>query len=279
MAKHASGRLVGGKGTQRSAIGLVCGLTVAVASAWLLAGVAWAAGPVNTVAPKISGTAQQGQKLTVTKGTWTDATAVTVTDHWERCTGATCTAIAGATAASYTLVAADVGKTIEVAETGKATDGSTIVDSAPTAVVTAKGGPTSQSPPMIAGAAQVGSVLTLTQGTWTPAPTKITDQWQRCNAQGAACANVAGSSSFTVTAADVGFTLRVAETATDAGGSSTADSAPTLVVTSPVGGPQNLTAPTVSGQSEEGQTLVASTGAWTSEDEVSRLAELAAAQG
>jgi Bacterial Ig-like domain (group 3) len=235
----------------------------AVICMWMLAGVAWAAGPVNAGTPTITGTAQQGQTLTVHPTTWTDATKVTVTNHWERCT-TTCAAISGATGATYKVTAADVGKTIEVAETGKATDGSTTVDSAPTAVVTATGGPASVSPPMIAGAAQEGSVLTLTQGTWTPTPTSITDQWQRCNAQGTACADVAGSSTYTLTSADVGSTLRVVETATDTGGTTTKDSAVTaVIVIPPPGAPQDVTPPTVSGPAEAGQTLVASPGAWT----------------
>ena len=67
--------------------------------------------PANTVLPAITGTAQQGQTLQSSTGTWKpDPYAY----QWRRCnsSGAGCADIAGATLASYTLVAADVGSTV-----------------------------------------------------------------------------------------------------------------------------------------------------------------------
>jgi hypothetical protein len=66
---------------------------------------------VNTVAtnmPSITGTLQVGQVLTSTNGTWAGTTP-TFTRQWLRCsaTGDQCVAIAGATSATYTPVAAD----------------------------------------------------------------------------------------------------------------------------------------------------------------------------
>jgi len=72
--------------------------------------------PVNTVPPVITGTPQQGQVLTVTPGTWSNAP--TIGDVWEDCTAPTlCSAIPGATGLSYTVGAGDVGHTIAVQET------------------------------------------------------------------------------------------------------------------------------------------------------------------
>lgn len=64
--------------------------------------------PLNTVLPVITGTATVGSVLTVSTGTWTGTPTPTYTYQWKRGT----TDIAGATAATYTLVADDSGKAI-----------------------------------------------------------------------------------------------------------------------------------------------------------------------
>jgi hypothetical protein len=63
---------------------------------------------VATNMPAITGTPLVGQALTSTNGTWAGAT-VTISRQWLRCsaTGDQCVAIAGATGATYTPVAAD----------------------------------------------------------------------------------------------------------------------------------------------------------------------------
>lgn len=66
--------------------------------------------PKNTVAPAITGTPTNGQVLTTTDGTWTGTATITYSRRW-RANGQV---IAGATAATYTLTAAEVGKTITV---------------------------------------------------------------------------------------------------------------------------------------------------------------------
>ena len=72
--------------------------------------------PVNTVAPRITGTASVGSTVTGTEGTWTGFPDPTSTYRWFRCTSAGsastaqpsgCTAISGATRSTYKLVAAD----------------------------------------------------------------------------------------------------------------------------------------------------------------------------
>ena len=78
--------------------------------------------------------------------------------------------------------------------------------------------PWNNSTPTISGTAQEGSALTLTHGQWTNIPTLISDQWAQCS--GASCSPIpdATSSSYRPTAADVGHTLQVVETATNAAG-------------------------------------------------------------
>ena len=63
-------------------------------------------------------------------------------------------------------------------------------------------------------------------------------QWRRCDAAGANCVDIAGAtgSTYDLTAADVGSTIRVIVTATNAGGSDSASSAASAPVTAPSGG-------------------------------------------
>jgi len=74
--------------------------------------------PVNYAPPTISGTAQLGQTLTAATGSWTNWTSAQTVYviQWQRCDtlGAGCTAIPGATAASYAVTTADVGRTLRV---------------------------------------------------------------------------------------------------------------------------------------------------------------------
>jgi hypothetical protein len=101
-------------------------------------------------------------------------------------------------------------------------------DPGPTAVA-----PANTSLPAVSGAAREGESLSSTLGSWTgTAPISHARQWRRCNASGASCADVSGrtGASYAVGAADVGSTLRVRVTASNAAGSATATSAATAVV-------------------------------------------------
>ncbi len=81
-------------------------------------------GTAATGAPAITGTAQVGKTLMASKGTIADADGTTKADNgdsgyaytyqWVRVDGGTETAITGATAVTYMLAAADLGKTIKV---------------------------------------------------------------------------------------------------------------------------------------------------------------------
>jgi hypothetical protein len=87
--------------------------------------------------------------------------------------------------------------------------------------------------PTITGTASPGQTLTAATGAWLNSPTAFTYEWQRCDASGSACAPISGATgtTYTVSAADVGSTIRVSVTAGNGLGSSApALSAPTAVV-------------------------------------------------
>ena len=92
--------------------------------------------------------------------------------------------------------------------------------------------PVNTTAPSISGTAQQGQTLTADHGTWTPSPTGYGYQWQDCDSQGNSCTNITGATSQTYTPAssDVGDTIRVAVTATGAGGSLSRASATTGTV-------------------------------------------------
>ena len=97
-----------------------------------------AAPPVNQVPPRVSGTARNGSAVSSTLGSWTDPSpgAVSYKRQWQRCTSAgfSCQNIAGATGASYTLRAGDVGAFMRVLVSAEGL-GTATVESAPTGPV------------------------------------------------------------------------------------------------------------------------------------------------
>jgi hypothetical protein len=120
-------------------------------------------------------------------------------------------------------------------------------------------------PPAITGTPQQGQTLTEVHGTWTSEPTGYAYQWQRCDSSGSNCMSISGATgqTYALAAADVGQTIRVQETASNASGSGTASSSATAVVT-PLP-PVSTAPPTISGTAQQGQTLTAVNGAWTNE--------------
>lgn len=124
---------------------LLAGVTAGAAALLLTSGVA-AGSPsaaqyqYSTALPVISGTAQVGQVLTVSNGTWTGSSTPTYSYGWGRCdtAGANCVVIAGATANRYTLVAADQGHRLVAYVSATDSTGTTKATTAATAVVTAE---------------------------------------------------------------------------------------------------------------------------------------------
>lgn len=131
--------------------------------------------------------------------------------------------------------------------------------------------PSNTGLPGISGTARDGSMLTASKGDWTGAPTSYAYQWERCDTAGGSCGSIAGANSFryTVGSADVGHTLRVVVTATNADGSGTATSRPTGTVSASGHAPVATRLPTLTGSTQQNSTLTADRGAWTGAQPIS----------
>ena len=231
------------------------------------AAVAAAPNTPATGAPTITGTAQVGQTLTAVTTAIMDANGLTTpsyTYQWIRvATDNTETNISGATASTYTLVAADQGTTIKVTVsfTDDASNAETRTSAATAAVAAAANTPATGAP-TITGTAQVGQTLTAVttaimdaNGLTTPS---YTYQWIRVATDNTET-NISGAtaSTYTLVAADQGTTIKVTVSFTDdASNAETRTSAATAPVAAAANTPATG-APTITGTATVGQTLTA----------------------
>jgi Fibronectin type III domain/Calcineurin-like phosphoesterase len=193
--------------------------------------------PSNTSLPTISGTAAAGQTLSADSGQWSGTSPISYAFQWQSCdqSGNACTNIAGATSQTYLLGQADIGTTLRVVVTGSNSYGSASATSNATAVVIDPGPipPSNSSLPTISGTTQMGQTLTADPGQWSGSqPISFAYQWRSCDQTGANCVDILGATSqtYTLTLLDLGTTVRVAVTASNSVGSSTATSAQTAIV-------------------------------------------------
>jgi hypothetical protein len=225
--------------------------------------------PVNTAPPQISGTFIAGQVLAEGGDTWSNS-PTSFAYQWLRCTSGVCNKpiTNGGNAQTYTIKpSADTGHTLEVQVTATNAGGSATATSAQTPVIaTATPVPVNQAAPTISGTLQVGQTLTEGAASWTNSPTGFAYQWLRCDSSRANCQAITGATAktYTLTSTDLGATMQVAESATNAGGTSTAYSGvtessvatPAGVVPPPSVSPGS--APTVLGDPQFGRTLTGS---------------------
>ena len=211
-----------------------CAAVVVTTSLALPAGAANTA-PVNTSLPAVSDTTpHDGDVLTGYRGGWTGLNPVTFTFAWERCdqAGSSCTPVAGAAGSTYAVTPDDIGSTLVVHVTASNSLGTTSADSLATAVV----GPRPRQP-VAAHDLRRTHVRQRTDRFGGRLVGNGSDhvrvRWKRCDPTGVTCTSITGATagSYTVVLADAGATLRLAVTATNAGGSSSA----TSVATAPVG--------------------------------------------
>ena len=189
--------------------------------------------PAVTAYPPIGGraasgvAAASGTPLTAGPGTWTGTAPITYAYQWLRCTTlevASCAAIAGATAASYTPGSADVREYLRVQVTASNAKGSVTTRSYATAAVTGPPGVTvavNTAYPAITGTGRVGQTITASTGTWSGTGISYSYNWLRCTTQAVdSCVDVAGAtaSTYTLTSSDRARYIRIRVTATNAAG-------------------------------------------------------------
>jgi iron transport multicopper oxidase len=127
--------------------------------------------------------------------------------------------------------------------------------------------PVNNGVPTITGTVQQGQTLTEHNGSWTNQPTGFAYQWLQCDALATSCLPIAGAASQTykLVSSDVGHTIEVQEIASNAAGpGSAATSAATAQVPNPPP-PANIALPTITGTSQQGQTLSEHDGSWSNE--------------
>lgn len=185
-----------------------------------------AATPTVQSSPTITNNAWVGQTLTLTQGTYGNAT---VTDRWFQCTDSAGTSCGTGTTDmtnQYTVGSSDVGlyiKVEEVASDGVAPD-TTTSSNVTFQVASSAPANSSSDPPRISGAAQQGQMLTASPGTWIPGATSYDYQWQDCDSGGQACTPIQGAtgSTYTLTATDIGDTVVVSVIGVNAAGTGAA---------------------------------------------------------
>jgi hypothetical protein len=178
--------------------------------------------------PSVSGLLQEGQLLNVGTGSWSGTAPITYSYQWQLCNalGKSCANISEATGSSLKLSPSDIGDTLDVIVKATNVAGSSSVTTPVTGLIEGIL-PSNTVLPAISGLLKVGQLLTASTGTWSgTAPITYTYQWQLCNLEGSGCSNIAKatSSSFLLSLLDLGLPLRVAVTASNVAGSTSATS-------------------------------------------------------
>ena len=215
--------------------------------------------------PTISGTAQVDETLTADTTGIADEDGLedaSFTYQWIRSDGGADTDISGETASTYTLVLADLGKTVRVrvSFTDDA-DHDEALTSAATETVAAQPNNPATGSPAISGTAQVGETLTADTSGIADADgldnAAFTYQWVRND--GTADADIPGATASTYTPSDedVGKTIKVRVSfADDAGNGESLTGEATAAVEAAPNSPATG-APAISGVAQVGKTLTA----------------------
>ena len=189
--------------------------------------------PSNTALPVISGNDEVGEPLSVSTGSWEGTPPLSYTYGWETCnsSGTSCKKIIGALASSYRTTPSEAGETLRAIVTATNSAGAKSATSAATPPIVA-GAPVNTAAPVLTGTAREGQTLSASTGSWIGEGVTYGYQWQRCNEAGASCVDVSGAeaATYVLGAADVGATLRVRVTATEASGSRSVASEATAVI-------------------------------------------------
>lgn len=201
--------------------------------------------------PVVTGTAQVDSALSVTVGSWSPSPTV-LTYAWF----ADGVPLTGAEASTVKVPASALGKRITVQVTGtRAGYQVTTVNSAPTVAVIR--GSFTAPQPAIKGTAQVGRTLTVTRGTWSPAPSSVEYVWK---ANGVTISTQT-SSTFVVPASAKGKRLTVTVVGSRTGYTKKSVTSPETSTVA--AGTFTAPRPTISGTMRVGSTLTVSRGTWS----------------
>jgi len=127
-------------------------------------------------------------------------------------------------------------------------------------------GPTPTAAPSVSGIAAAGKRLAAASGTWTSASAvSYAYQWYRCDRFGGRCSSVHGATGtgYVLTRRDVGDTIGLTVTATDASGSTSAYASLVGPVAHAKPLLESTAQPQVTGVPIAGNTLQVTTGAWS----------------
>jgi alpha-tubulin suppressor-like RCC1 family protein len=222
--------------------------------------------PVVATAPSIAGIAKEGNMMKGKEGTWTGL-APAFSLRWQRCAKpgepaepSACPNIASAIGSEYEVKTADIGSTLRLAVKAENAAGSAEAVSAQTETVIGIT-PKNTTAPAITGTAAEGSLLSVSNGTWSGTPaSKYAYQWETCPKKACTAISGATGSTYRLTSTDV--TNNVTATVTDEtpAGNAHATAAEAGPVTT--GPPVAVEAPAISGEAHEGHELKASPGTW-----------------
>ena len=233
-----------------------------------------------TGVPVISGTAEVGNTLTADTSDIADAdglSGATFTYQWIANDGTADTDKQDATDSTYTLVAADEGKTIKmrVSFTDDAGNVETLTSTA-TSSVAARPNRAATGAPMISGTAHVGETLSADTSGIGDADglTNVSYSYQWIRNDGSLDTDItdAADSSYTLVAADDGKTIKVRVSFTDdAGNDESLNSAATATIAATPNSPATG-APAVTGTAQVGETLTADTSGIADTDGLTNVA-------
>ena len=151
--------------------------------------------PANTSPPTISGVPQDNNRLTASTGSWSGSTPISYSFQWRRCdaNGNNCGDIASGQ--NYTVTSHEVGSRLRVVVHGdqrrRLEHGHLRADERRACC---RHRAEEHRGAVDTGTAKDGQTLTVNAGTWTGnTPIGFTYQWQRCDANGNGCQNIAGA--------------------------------------------------------------------------------------
>ncbi|MFN2627346.1 MAG: hypothetical protein ABR569_01765 [Gaiellaceae bacterium] len=239
--------------------------------------------PVNTDLPTIflpfgSTAPTVGQGVSTSIGSWTGAFPITYTYQWKKCDVKTtsCYTIPDATFSFFTPTPDEYGWQLRVEITATNSVGSTSQNSLPTPAVTALAPHLMDTPPIIGDNVE-NQTLTVSSGNWSGSlPLAFTYEWRRCDAFGTlpSCVAIPGATdtSYTLTTADIDFTIRVFITGKNFVGSETDFTNHTFpTLPRPRFPPSSTVQPVVTGTPRLGSRLVAVAGFWDGEPPITTV--------